>query len=134
MHLHITLDNYKQKKFLGSVLETYTNLPPLKADPFAAPNVDEATNMGITQAITPYKRSAKVWKKLTLLSEHSFTNNPTFEQNPRNKRADVKRASGRTRLHIWRENTVVASSRSLTTSASVMSAYNRALFKKLNSP
>jgi len=37
-----------------------TYLPPLNADPLAAPNVDEATNMGMTQAITPYKRSANV--------------------------------------------------------------------------
>lgn len=37
-----------------------TNLPPLKADPLAAPNVEDATNIGITQAMTPYKRSAKV--------------------------------------------------------------------------
>ena len=30
-----------------------TNLPPPNADPFAAPKVDEATKIGITQAITP---------------------------------------------------------------------------------
>ena len=30
-----------------------TNLPPLNADPFAAPKVDEATKIGITKAITP---------------------------------------------------------------------------------
>ena len=30
-----------------------TNLPPVNADPFAAPKVDEATKIGITQAITP---------------------------------------------------------------------------------
>ena len=29
------------------------NLPPLNADPFAAPKVDEATKIGITKAITP---------------------------------------------------------------------------------
>ena len=30
-----------------------TNLPPLNADPFAAPKVDEATKVVITKAITP---------------------------------------------------------------------------------
>ena len=45
----------------GSLAQNH--LPLLKADPFAAPKVDAATNMGMTQAITPYKRSAKVWNK-----------------------------------------------------------------------
>ena len=56
-------------------------LPPLNADPFAAPNVDEATNMGITQAITPYKRSAKVWKKYYafLISKVKLTVHTTRE-------------------------------------------------------
>jgi len=46
----------------GPILST--NLPPLKADPLAAPKVEEATNIGMTQAITPYKRSARVWKRI----------------------------------------------------------------------
>ena len=35
-------------------------LPPAKALPFAAPNVEQATRIGMLQAITPYNRFARV--------------------------------------------------------------------------
>lgn len=38
----------------------FSYLPPEKQPPLAVPNVEQATRIGMLQAMTPYKRFAKV--------------------------------------------------------------------------